>query len=51
MRQVAAELGGPVSFTSAGSFLLSEAEGGERRHGRAAASVLAQVRLVVAPAE
>ncbi len=41
----AAELGGPVSFTRAGSFVLSEAEGGERRHGRAAAaSVLAQVR-------
>lgn len=40
----AAELGGPVSFTRAGSFLFSEAGGGERRHGRAAASVLAQVR-------
>lgn len=37
----AAELGGPVSFTRAGSFLFSEAERGERRHGRAAASVLA----------
>lgn len=37
----AAELGGPVSFTRAGSFLLSETERAERRHGRAAASVLA----------
>lgn len=45
----AVELGGPVSYTRAGSFLFSKAEGGERRHGRAApaaaaASVLAQVR-------
>lgn len=41
----AAELLGPVSFsTGAGSFLLSRAEGGQREDGRAAASVLAQVR-------
>ena len=43
----AAELGGPASFTGTGSFLFSEADGGERRHGRAAASVLAQVRSLL----